>query len=129
MTLQAVSTLFILPWLLLAVALAAFGYAVYHQFFDGLSHIPVVHWSAKWSRCHLLWTKYFYSTKVVFYNAHLNDNDKAGFRPLLRVAPNEVSIMTSEGVRIVWGAGFDRSSWYEVFSNFGCGATLTLSKC
>ena len=109
-----------LLWLPIAVVLSAIGYAVYYHLNDGLSHIPMVHWSAKWFRCHILWTKCFSSTKLVYYDAHLNRNGRDGFRPLLRVAPKEVSIMTSEGVRIAWAGGFERSSWYEVFSNFGC---------
>ena len=28
-------------------------------------------------------------------------------------------MMTSEGVRTVFGGGFERSPWYNVFSNFG----------
>ena len=70
--------------------------------------------------------KYFYGTKLVYYDAHLNHNGKGGFRPLVRVGPKEVSMMTSEGVRIVWGGDFERSSWYEVFTNFGCVSILNL---
>lgn len=28
-------------------------------------------------------------------------------------------MMTSEGVKTVFGGGFERSPWYNVFSNFG----------
>lgn len=104
----------------LAMVLLMVSYVSYSHFCDGLSHIPAIHWSAKWSRCHLLWTKYSHSTKLICYDAHLNCNGKHGFRPLVRVAPDEVSIMTSEGVRVVWGGDYERSPWYGVFSNYGC---------
>ena len=115
-----------LLWPFLAMVLLTISYISYSHFFDGLSHIPAIHWSAKWSRCHLLWTKYSHSTKLIYHDAHLNCNGKHGFRPLVRVAPNEVSIMTSEGVRVVWGGDYERSSWYKVFFNYGCVAIRSL---
>ncbi len=120
MLLQILDLRNMLLWLFLGLVLLMISYSLYSHFSDGLSHIPAIHWSAKWSRCHLLWTKYSHNTKLIYYDAHLNRNGKHGFRPLVRLAPNEVSIMTSEGVRVVWGGDYERSAWYEVFSNYGC---------
>ena len=103
----------------LAAVLGLFLYAAVYHLNDGLAHIPAVHWSAKWSRCHALCTKYFWSTKLDYLRAHKNSHGQHGFRPLIRVAPNEVSVMASEGIKIAWGGGFERSSWYEAFANFG----------
>ena len=33
-------------------------------------------------------------------------------------------MMTSEGVKTVFGGGFERSPWYNVFSNFGSALIL-----
>jgi len=119
MLLQILDLRNMLLCLFLAMVLLMICYVVYTHFLDGLSHIPAIHWSTKWSRCHLLWTKYSHSTKLIYYDAHINGNGKHGSRPLVRVAPSEVSIMTSEGVRVVWGGDYERSSWYEVFFNYG----------
>lgn len=108
-----------LLYLLVISLLLSLACTVYYLCTDTLSHVPSIHWFARWSRFHNLWTKYFYSTKLIYYDAHRNFDGTGGFRPLVRVAPKEVSIMTSEGVQVVWGGGFERSSWYGVFSNFG----------
>lgn len=126
MLLQSVDNGITLPRFLLAMTLIAVVYTLYFRSSDGLSHIPPIHWSAKWAPWDLLWTKYVGSTKLRYYAAHLDHNGKGGFRPLVRVAPHHVSIMTSEGIRVVWGANLERSSWYEVFSNFGCVFALDL---
>lgn len=46
-------------------------------------------------------------------------NDDGRFRPIVRIGPNEVSIMATEGIKVVFDGGFERSPWYSVFSNFG----------
>ena len=89
-----------------------------HSAFCGtLSSVPNMHWLAPWSRLFNVSLKYFYNIRICHYNAHINGKD--GHQPLLRVGPNEVSIMSTEGVRLVWGRGFNRSPWYHVFQNFG----------
>lgn len=39
--------------------------------------------------------------------------------PLIRVGPNEVSIMTTQGIKTVYDGEFERTSHYTVFENFG----------
>lgn len=39
--------------------------------------------------------------------------------PLIRVGPNEISLMTTQGMKTVYDGGFDRTSHYSVFQNFG----------
>ena len=103
--------------LMLAFALSCL-YVVYSTVFGPLADIPNVHWLAPWSRYYNLYIKYFYSIRVAHYEAHVNKSGDVS-RPIIRVGPNEVSIMSSEGVKVIWGAGFERSPWYSVFYNFG----------
>ena len=106
------------PVLLLAL-MVSWLIILYSMLAGHLSDIPNLHWSARWSRSYNLYIKYFYSVRLVHYEAHVR-NDGGALRPIVRVGPNEVSIMSSEGVKAVWGAGFERSPWYKVFYNFGC---------
>ena len=76
--------------LLIAAVLTSAFFAIYAYRSDGLQHIPSVHWSVPWSRFHQLYTKCYSSTKIRYYQAHMNLCGKDGFRPLVRVAPNEV---------------------------------------
>ena len=76
--------------LLIAAVLASAVFSIYSYRSDGLQHIPSIHWSVPWSRFHHLYTKCYSSTKIRYYQAHMNLYGKNGFRPLVRVAPNEV---------------------------------------
>ena len=108
-----------LSWLALAVFLIALLRAAHTGLVGPLSDIPAIHWLAKWSRFYNLYIKYFYGTRTAHYAAHMRNGNDSSHHPILRVGPNEVSIMTTDGVKTVWGAGFERSPWYSVFANFG----------
>ena len=109
----------IAPWIILGAFVVTLLRAVYDSFLSPLAKIPSIHWSANWTRCHILCTKYFSSVRHAHYAAHLNLSGGGNFRPLVRTGPNEVSVMTTDGIQTVFGGGFDRSPWYNVFSNFG----------
>ena len=84
-----------------------------------LSRIPAAHWSAPFSRLYYLSVIYFNARRQTVLDAHRNQNGDEGFRPVIRVAPNEVSIMTTEGIKTVFDGGFERPTWYHAFMNFG----------
>ena len=89
-----------------------------YTLYGPLSDVPNIHWLAPWSSYYNLYVKYFHSVRERHYQAHINASGR-DFRPIIRVGPNEVSIMSSDGVKAVWGAGFERPPWYDVFHNFG----------
>ena len=91
-------------------------YALYKHWTDPLARIPTIHWSASFSRCYILWQIYQNRRRYAHYDAHVEHGE---IRPVIRVAPNEVSIMTVQGIRIVYDGGFDRTSHYIAFQNFG----------
>jgi hypothetical protein len=107
-------------WLWLAFAAVVSGFlSIAHTALAGpLSDIPTIHWLARWSRFYNLYIKYFHSIRTAHYEAHISRSNPGDYHPILRVSPNEVSIMTTEGIKAVWGADFERSPWYGVFANF-----------
>ena len=90
---------------------------VHKHYANPLSKISSVHWSAPWSRCYILWQVYIDRRRFAHYEGHINESGH--IQPVVRVAPNEISIMTLAGLDAVYKAGFDRSSHYQVFQNYG----------
>ena len=84
-----------------------------------LSAIPNIHWLVPWTAYYNLYLKYFYNIRVSHYEAHLCDGNQFETRPIVRVGPNEVSVMSTAAIKKVFGGGFERSPWYSVFTNFG----------
>jgi hypothetical protein len=39
--------------------------------------------------------------------------------PVIRLGPNELSINDVEGLRLVYGGGFEKGKWYSIFDNYG----------
>ena len=107
------------PWLALAIIPLGVIYLVYAHVTHPLSNVPAIHWSAPFSSAHILITKFFFGVRYTHYNAHLNKDGPDGLRPVLRVGPNEGSIMTTQGAETVFTGGYERAPWYDVFSNFG----------
>ena len=90
---------------------------LYNHWIDPRTRIPTVHWSAPFSRSYIVWQIYQNRRRYAHYNAHVKHDGE--ILPLVRVAPNEVSIMTIPGIRMVYDGGFDRTSHYTAFQNFG----------
>lgn len=84
-----------------------------------LCRVPSAHWSVKWCGWYNMYMKYAYNIALTHYNAHLDPGGPNGIRPVVRTGLNEVSIMTAEGLKTVFGSGFARTSSYSVFWNFG----------
>ena len=111
------------PTLLTGTLLLILGCSLVQKLFcnTSLSNIPSIHWSVKATRAHHLYITYFSSVKTDYYEAHLGRSGSGVFQPMLRISPNEISMMSIEGVKTAFDGGFERSSWYNVFANFGYG--------
>ena len=108
---------FLIKWFLVLCLVVLFAvYALYKLWIDRLARIPTIHWSASFSRSYILWQTYQNRRRYAHYDAHMKHGE---ILPVIRVAPNEVSIMTVQGIRKVYDGGFDRTSHYTVFQNFG----------
>lgn len=108
-----------LPLAAIALLVAGAVYVAFVYLFHPLSRVPPIHWSAPVSSSYTLYLLYSHSRRVCLYDAHTGRQELSESHPVVRVGPNEVSIMTNEGIRLVYGGGFERSSWYELFDNFG----------
>src|SRR3954470_22580952 len=79
-----------------------------------LASIPAAHWSVPYSRTWILWQRFQGRENAALEKAH-----GTLFIPLVRVAPNELSVANVEGLRNVYGAGFEKHGWYGAFENYG----------
>ena len=86
---------------------------VYPVFISPLSKIPNAHWSSPISPLWILWTRYYWRENRSLHAAHL----KLG--PVIRVAPNEISINDVGSLRTVYAGGFEKGQWYSIFDNYG----------
>ncbi|KAG0648857.1 Cytochrome P450 [Hyphodiscus hymeniophilus] len=93
--------------------LAVYRFFIYPTFISPLSKIPNAHWTAPFSPLWILWTRYSSRENRVLHAAHL----KLG--PIVRVAPNEISINDVAGLRTVYAGGFEKGEWYSIFDNYG----------
>ncbi|KAL8857182.1 MAG: hypothetical protein Q9178_006237 [Gyalolechia marmorata] len=91
---------------------------IYNKFIlqptSSLSLIPNAHFTSPFSP---LWLHYQrrsnHTATAIIFAAHKR------LGPVVRLAPNELSINSLEGLRVVYGGGFERSQWYLRFRNYG----------
>lgn len=109
--------------LLGAISLALYRFIIYPTFISSLSKIPNAHWSAPFSPVWVLWTRFCNHENRYLHAAHL----KLG--PVIRVAPNELSVNDVTGLRTVYAGGFEKGQWYSIFDNYGyvCFSFLSLT--
>ena len=98
---------------LLAVAFF-YHYAVKPLFLSPLRHIPVAHPLCAFSSAWISWIRFRRNENQSLYVAHR----KKG--PVIRLSPSELSVnCVNDGIRTVYGGGFEKHSWYNSFRNFG----------
>ncbi|KXL45274.1 hypothetical protein M433DRAFT_61231 [Acidomyces richmondensis BFW] len=101
--------------LVLILTLAIYQYVILPVFLSPLAKIPNAHWSAPLSR---LWILYHRSREEETPTVHLA-HQRHG--PIIRIAPNEVSVNSIDGgIRTIYAGGFEKGDWYKnVFNNYG----------
>ncbi|PQE31157.1 cytochrome P450 monooxygenase protein [Rutstroemia sp. NJR-2017a WRK4] len=81
-----------------------------------LNAIPNASLTAPFSRAWLLWiraTSTEYSTCLAAHRRH---------GPVIRIGPNEISVNSiDDGVRTIYGGNWEKSSMYDMFTQFGWG--------
>ncbi|KAK5724040.1 hypothetical protein LTR17_013702 [Elasticomyces elasticus] len=95
--------------------LAIYRYILYPAFFSPLAKIPSAHWSVPFSR---LWILYYRSREEETPTVH-KSHQRLG--PIVRVAPNDISVNSVEGgIRTVYAGGYEKGTWYKnIFQNYG----------
>lgn len=100
--------------------LIIYKFILYPIFYSPLSKVPNAHWSAPISPLWILWTRYSCQENRVVHAAH----QKHG--PIVRLAPNELSVNDTAGLKTVYAGGFEKGEWYSIFDNYGCVALPSL---
>ncbi|KAF4554853.1 Cytochrome P450-like protein 9 [Elsinoe fawcettii] len=87
-----------------------------------LSSVPPAHWSSPLSPLWLLHLRRRGSPNATIHSLHLQHG------PILRVAPNELSLnCVNGGVRTIYSGGYEKGSWYAVFRNYGAANIFSAS--
>ncbi|KAF2089541.1 cytochrome P450 [Saccharata proteae CBS 121410] len=82
--------------------------------FRPLNAIPAAHPTASISRAWILQTRYRGREIRAIHRAH------AALGPVVRLAPNEISVCCVKGgLAAVYAGGWEKSAWYAFFGNFG----------
>ena len=107
----------LLPYLIAAASCIylVYKYTVYPIFLSPLSKLPNAHLSCSFSPLWIWWKRYQEKENQAIHAAHVEHGD------IVRLGPNEVSIgCVDEGIRTVYGGGFEKWSWYpNQFNNYG----------
>ncbi|KAK2031483.1 cytochrome P450 family protein [Colletotrichum zoysiae] len=104
----------LIPFGIVSVAAWLLYHFVIHPLFlSPLSKIPVPHWS-----CHIspLWI--LYTRKTNCQNGTLHQAHRR-LGPVLRIAPNELSLDGYDALKTVYQGGFEKDEWYSIFDNYG----------
>lgn len=87
---------------------------------SALSKIPAAHWTAHFSASWMSRRRKLGCESRSIFAAHRRHG------PVVRLGPDEVSVMSLEGVRKIYGGGFERTRWFDEFMNYGAPNLVTL---
>ncbi|KAL9124358.1 MAG: hypothetical protein Q9217_006308 [Psora testacea] len=98
-----------------AVFYVLWVYIILPTFLSPLSKIPNAHFTSSFNPFWILWKRYREQENTTIHAAH----EKYG--KIVRLGPNEVSVASvDDGIRTVYGGGFDKWPWYpNQFDNYG----------
>ncbi|KHN96133.1 Cytochrome P450 [Metarhizium album ARSEF 1941] len=104
--------------ILVPVAAAAFLVLLYKlvlqpALLSPLAKIPTAHWSCSLSNCWILRVRKRAEENETLFRLHLRHG------PIVRVAPNTLSVDGVDALRAIYQGGFEKSDWYKVFDNYG----------
>jgi hypothetical protein len=107
--------LFSIIALLALAGIALYKFILYPAFLSPLSKIPNAHPTAPFSEAWILWTRYSMRNNRATLAAHQR------YGPIVRMAPNELSINCVDGgIRTVYAGGFEKHDWYpRLFPSYG----------
>jgi len=88
-------------------------FLIHPSFVTPLSKIPKAHWSVPFSSLWILLIRFNKRENATLQKAH----ERLG--PVIRVGPNDISVNDIHYVRTIYGGGYEKTSWYSVFDNYG----------
>ncbi|KAK8920211.1 Cytochrome P450 monooxygenase cypX [Metarhizium anisopliae] len=103
---------------LILLAAATFLFVLYTTvlqpaLFSPLARIPTAHWSCSLSNYWILRARKQAKENETLFKAHLRHG------PIVRVAPNTLSVDGVDAMRAIYQGGYEKSDWYRVFDNYG----------
>lgn len=98
---------------LVFLAVAFYRFVIHPTLLSPLAKVPCAHWSAAVSPLWILHKRFKGTENATLHGAH------SRLGPVVRVAPNELSINGIEAIRTVYQGGFDKADWYSIFNNYG----------
>ncbi|KAI1818321.1 cytochrome P450 [Poronia punctata] len=102
------------PFLAICAVLFLVVYFVRVVFLSPLSKIPSAHWSSSFSSAWILWQRWQGCELPSAVEAHR----KLG--PIVKLGPKDLSVTCyDEGIRKVYGGGFDKPVYYDFFGYYG----------
>ncbi|WPG97735.1 Hypothetical protein R9X50_00051600 [Acrodontium crateriforme] len=106
------------------ILIAVYHFIIEPTFISPLSKIPAAHWSAPLSRAWILYERLQRRETHTIHEAH----QRLG--PMVRIAPNEVSVNSVDGgLKSVYVGGFEKGNWYSnVFTNYGIEPMFAMSQ-
>lgn len=81
--------------------------------FSPLARIPNAHWSCSLSSYWILHARKHGKENETLFKAHLQHG------PVVRVAPNTLSVDGVDALRAIYQGGYEKADWYRVFDNYG----------
>lgn len=100
----------------LALCAALFRWVIQPAFLSRLARIPPIHWSSRFSRLWIFHKRLLEKETLSVHDAH------SRLGPIIRLAPNELSVNSLEGLRTIYGGSnpFPKNDWYaNIFTNYG----------
>lgn len=97
------------------LGLLVYRFIILPAFLSPLAKTPNAHWTAPFSPLWILYNRLVQRDTPTVHEAHKR------LGPIVRLAPNELSVNCVEGgIRTIYGGGYEKGDWYaNVFSNFG----------
>ncbi|KAK1989049.1 cytochrome P450 family protein [Colletotrichum cereale] len=90
-----------------------YHFIIHPLFLSPLSKIPVLHWSCHISPLWILYTRKTNCQNRTLHQAHRR------LGPVVRIAPNELSLDGYDALKTVYQGGFEKDEWYSIFDNYG----------
>ncbi|KAL1311391.1 hypothetical protein AAFC00_001558 [Neodothiora populina] len=105
----------------LGVVLAlVYRFVIRPAFLTPLSKVPAAHFTAHFSPAWLLYIRYFEKENRAILEAHRAKG------PILRIAPNELSVNSLEGLKKIYSGNFPKTDFYpNIFQSFGLRTMFT----
>lgn len=105
----------VIPLVALAVGfLCLYEFVLYPACLSPLCRLPNAHWSSPFSSLWINHIRYRMRENHAIFHAHKL------YGPIVRLGPKEVSVNSvDDGVRTVYGTGYEKGEWYAIFNNYG----------